>query len=300
MNELILHIGYPKTATTYLQKKIFPQVKGLGINSKFNSMSLAKSMTKIALKGNPKLWLESEGKMLLSGITSSHGGNIKIYSDEHWLWGPSKLCPPRKIQEVPASTGEEFFVAQHIKNMSSALRQIGWRLKVLVTLRAQSTFMPSMYSQCASRICDEPSTDHLASVITSILADETMTGIGFLRYDRLYYQLASAVGPDSLHFLFFEDLGRLSFWSDLIAFTGLPMKVPDELKAPHGSPTSKCSSFRKASWTVNPFGSTRGKDNPIAISLRPEVETAIRDTFGDANLLLARILGIDRLHEDYL
>ena len=71
MPNITLHIGYPKTATTYLQKKVLPRVGALGRHTSIpQARELDRPLGRIALLEKPSFWESTRGQNFFRELIS--------------------------------------------------------------------------------------------------------------------------------------------------------------------------------------------------------------------------------------
>lgn len=126
----VIHIGFPKTGTTFLQNIVFPQVKSLACLGKPYTISLAyrdvlhELITTPDLEFSPEYFREKIGA-LNSTHTSRIRNHIKLISFE-LLSG-------------------FMYRADNAKQIADRLRAIFDRAKILMTIREQKSIIESIY-----------------------------------------------------------------------------------------------------------------------------------------------------------
>lgn len=226
MRDLILHIGFPKTATTYMQKRIFQSAQALGRHTVVpDAQALDRTMGDVALNSTADFWQSSAGREFICSLIEKFPDREKvIISDEHWLWGPTCFSPEEKKQRIEEDS--PWPAVRHIEQLRDAFEREGFNLKILVTFRRQAEYLASFYAQCANRYRATVSQNHFESMVTDFLKDTSDQGNAFLRYDELYSRISELVGKNNVLFLPFELLGTPEFNDALTEFAG-PLDFED-------------------------------------------------------------------------
>lgn len=83
MPDICFHIGLYKTASSWMQRTVFPAVGGLGLGSENNKSRILQRMKTCFLECSPTVWRESEGRKLVDDLlASAPSGDTVLYSDE--------------------------------------------------------------------------------------------------------------------------------------------------------------------------------------------------------------------------
>ncbi|PAU82274.1 hypothetical protein CK501_03770 [Halovibrio salipaludis] len=221
MRDFILHVGYPKTATTFLQTQVFPEFSAFGRASKQpQSKPIDRELKRVALQEPASYWRSRKAERLLSRLFELSDRESVLVSDEHWLWGPKMLSPPQKQGWKDSDDGRHP-LAQHMEELKRTLSyKFGYRLKVIVTCRNQADFIASYFAQCANRYEVKVDQRTFLNVVNEVLAEPGFEGKAFLEYDRLYRDLLD-VTEGRTCILFQEQITEECFWRSFATFTGL-------------------------------------------------------------------------------
>ncbi len=217
--DIIFHIGYPKTATTLLQRGMFRQIPALGCDSSVPSAErLEFEIRKMVNQESMEMWSSPRGQSIVESILAL-GGNTNpiLYSSEHWLRGPMQSYPEGARPVLPELYTH--LASDHICGLS----KYGWgnrgRVRVMVTLRNQTSWLGSKYAQNSDRRSNAGQED-FENFIRCVIDDESSAGRHFLDYDRLYEDLCSIVGRENVLFLMCEEIGQPSFKTSFMHWTG--------------------------------------------------------------------------------
>ena len=313
-SKLILHIGYPKTGTTTIQKKWLANYDNqLNPFSKEPEKSdQKKRIADMFRKHPPKDWYGAEGvetARMLWGMVDRHKIPF-VYSHE----GLSIPYFYRPLKE-PMFLGVEprqFPVAEHLAKLIEH-KPPHITVDVVVTVRNQVDWVASLYAQ-QSHLMKSPSQNHFEKHTKQVLRDSTTKGSGFIEYDALHQALSNVLGEDSVHMLFLEEIGTPGFWSHLGRITDLPVDTSSLSDSCHGRENvrsvadsqwelrpderfkttqlyKKASRYRIGKKTLNAFKSLFLTRDRGVIQMTPDLESAIRSRFHESNRRLAQFLG---------
>lgn len=201
---LIIHIGYPKTATTSLQFNLFGDLMRDGKIEYLNHLNrkedylgstevknIVKYITSNISSSSVKRELDILKKMPSKDYLISSENISFFYEDFKWGYHSDKSF-------------ENFF---RIKEL---LFDIFDEIQFLVGIRAQISLIPSFYRQQYNYIINEnPSfKDFNYWLNETIFNKDIGESVFFLNYKKIYSQLSELFGKDNVHFLIFEDLSK--------------------------------------------------------------------------------------------
>jgi hypothetical protein len=186
---LIIHIGLPKTGTTFLQKEVFKHLPGVFyIHRSQGSVSKIPKLQKyltLSLRDSVVLdknrWTHKLGRYFLTrGVFRKiilSDESISMGSMSFWeSWGRT----PERLADSLARLGEK--------------RRHPIRLKVIVGFRNPSTWMASRYAQSAAGFQNPSQADFEERVADLISSDDSDNGLAWLDRRRVVKALARAVG----------------------------------------------------------------------------------------------------------
>lgn len=248
MNHLLLHVGFPKTGTTTVQRWLAQHCAGRYLGKKAPGLelpstdlfeALRKAVTKPPIWAT-EVWSATEVEAVAGTIERAFAefGDV-IVSDEDLV----RIRPRRHIGYPLADEWEPPIVG--------LLRELRPRfdIRVLLTLRSQATWLPSMYSELA-RQSARPSQDDFERRVDRMLADTSPTGASYLDYAQWVRRLGEAVGPSNLSVLLLEEISTDGFWLSL-------------------------ADTAQTSWDGGEALRTNGLRNTDSWSMRPLIERAV-------------------------
>lgn len=289
---LTLHIGLPKTASTFLQNEIFPALA--------RHVFVDKPCTKLlrptprgdrglfferALAREPGLWA-AIGTTLLDELLGEEAGERPVLISDEAI-GRAASNPLR--------------LAAHLTEIDRLARARGFEwLQVMVVIREQAAWFASHFAQLSDR---RSQSDQAA--FEEFVRRQTDPTDGFyrfgalLQYDHLYKALVGALAPDQVRLLVFEELERNAedFTAKIERFVGdaLERRTTTERRsrnvqsAGHGRWMLRAPSARTPLWRLHFM--LRGMEGR-SISLTPELRRSCA-VYGPGNAILALETGLD-------
>ncbi len=207
---LIIHIGLPKTGTTTLQDNLFRFHKGYlykhkGLNEKME----IKIREMVFEKKDFNL---KEFQHLLRE-------DVIFISDENLSFKDNEILFPSSFtsQSLPIfSVLEKIKKSQEYKN-----------IKVILTLRNQFDWLPSLYSEFSRNILNA-SEDDFENKVKEIIEGS------YLDWSNLIEKIEKIIGEENLCVLLLEEMNKYHYWESLYNFIGsnetLP-KIEDVMRA---------------------------------------------------------------------
>lgn len=219
---LFLHIGAPKTATTFLQDDVLPQVRSAAWMVK-PEIAVGEEQLQFGdlFLRSPDIWKEIGESVFLDSEEETRGRNL-IVSDETVYGGVASPQPwipdwiPASGQRYGATvrlhrqtSGEPTpsMVARHLGELASVAADWGFsETKVLLTLRRQDTKLASSYAQLSNRVWGA-SQSHFEAWVHHIVRERVgyyMGGGITLDYLHWWKKMTDVLGEDNVFFLPFE------------------------------------------------------------------------------------------------
>lgn len=228
---LVLHIGLPKTATTFIQEKLLAGSPGyLGKNSKgaslLGSNRLVTEFKKLAtyhrfmeaerVRKQTNEWVRQLSKLPINEKTNGFR-----LSGEELSWWPSSTSPLDVFAVGSQSTCREkryrpLPAAEFLKRfLTPALLPLG-TIKVVIVLRNQADYLAALYAQRARHRRKAGQRDFEDQIeLLQKEGDPTVDWLGMVE------DLEWAVGSENVEVLFYEDASLPGFWPDFCYAMGL-------------------------------------------------------------------------------
>lgn len=225
VRELTLHVGLPKTATTVLRSRVFPQIPGF-----LGKYSVAPSKHRFANSATGALLEDWErGSPDWRGAIDGWVRSLAELDERYLLLSQESLTswPAGISDQLQYPFGDDWLGARRVRphplvkflqSVKSAGRSNGIKVRVMVTLRAQPEFMASRYAQSQGRMRQPGQSDFEAKVRESLRRADP-----FFDYASLVEELAEVVGMENLLVLLYED-GMESNVERISKFVDLPLR----------------------------------------------------------------------------
>lgn len=209
--ELYIHIGYPKTGTTLLQKKIFPKIEDINYVGK-------------SYKDNGLMDRYSEEfKIPLDVVNSLIRNNKKTIDNNSIIEGEKILLSEESILfstlRPNKSTKESYEVISNtsiIKNIKESFPESKYNINIIISLRRHLDLIISMYVESFYhhyRRCEK--LDSIKKFIIEIIEEDTSLHESLDYYNTINLYKES-FGKDNVHILLYESiLNPSSFISQL-------------------------------------------------------------------------------------
>lgn len=303
---LHLHIGLPKTATTFLQSSVFPQMESLRVSCTpppAKGMDGCHSLTEWALNRDPGVW-RGGGPDLFEGMLGPR---------EAWQ-GRDALVSDERIGRVGSRTDH---LADHLRAIAKAARSEDFgRTACICAVRRQDDWFASHYAQMSDRNPWAGQKDFERSVDDFVNPGKGGKSLGrLLHYDRLHARLIDALGAENVFFFCYETMRETpdAFARQLAGFLGHPASLDKD----GGDRNERNAGARK--WALRRYdrradtggrkagsmrialeGLTRLRPRGTgAIELTPELSARILDAYRPSNCRLADASGADLERHGY-
>jgi hypothetical protein len=283
---LILHVGFPKTGTTTLQRwlaKHCPDrylgkaAPGLDLRDFDLFPALRAAVTRPPVWATER-WTATEISPVVEALaTAIEAVGSPIVSDEDLV-----RLVHRRGRGFPFLENEE----PPIVNLLTALAQ-EFEIDVLVTLRAQSTWLPSTYAELARQMAS-PSQLDFERRLAEFLIDPTPTGVSYCDWAAWIVQLRGAVGLEHVHCLLLEDMATAEYWQTAAALFGVHAANPPKRVV-------NALAVKEDEWALRELipraVNHLGESSPRGTIVMPShLREAVRATYRDSNARLAGLL----------
>lgn len=211
--KLFLHLGYSKTATTWLQKNIFPNFIDLNyVTIEDSSRCISSTVDDNAVSNlndpfnlSPFFWRDY-GVRFINNLFDFQDSPV-LLSDENITLGRGLFRSDKN--KHPMSHKDPFMLAGHLIELKKALRdKNGTGLKVILVVRKQDEWLASRYAQSSKFIVNASQADFESQVrqlLSSSVTVQYQEG-QWLNYDRVYGKLVEAIGEENVLLLPYEML----------------------------------------------------------------------------------------------
>lgn len=333
---LYLHLGLPKTGTTFLQEAVFPRIKSLDFYLKpksplFKGRYEWTGTLEWALKRSPMLW-DTCGEQLATVIL---GPRQNILSDQRSTLISDEGAMVAYIDPVS--------IKYHLKALADIASKWGFsKTRVLISIRRQPTKLASAYAQVSDR-CVGASQRDFEKRVRSILSPNdnyyghsdpshmfNLRGVS-LDYKMLYDLVAEAVGKENVLLSPYEQMkddvsGFLRTWLDFMEVpeaetTSLLHEVATKPETSKRNVRSKREGvwalrkrgdmddahiqlkpgrlYSKMGWSGRIYFRWPDLNRDKEIMLTPQLKKEILSTYESSNRQLAETVGLDLAQYGY-
>ena len=214
---LYLHVGFSKTASTWLQANVFPELSNIRYLSheyisnqlKLNGMA-EEGCTSLHSPFNlsPAFWSAKGEAFLLSFLDANADDDANasvLVSDENVLLGRG-FFQNQPNRPHPYVGKDPYLFIEHVRQIRLLLEKIKFdTIKVIVCIRKQDDWLASRYAQSSAFIKNASQADFEKQIDNLLFDPGIYYRVGlWTDYYRLYCLLAELIGSDNLLFLPFE------------------------------------------------------------------------------------------------
>lgn len=269
-NKVVLHIGLPKTATTFLQRDVLGRNLEGSISTPMWNQAVSTEIVEF-IRGKRSTLSHSVGKFLSSDRAFVSHEDLSL-GGHGLLWNQNfRLTPGRMLG-----------------GLLDLQAQVDGQFVVLVTLRRQDEWLASAYAESGPAL-DRPGQLDFERRVSHLIEVDAAQRRWFEYYD-LVSLLQGAFGESNVHVLLQEQLIHSPFkWEQkLKELLGERASVPDL------SSLQKRNARRadESSWTI------RKSDRQI--SLGEPLSSYIMKHFAKSNESLGKMLDVDMVSLGYL
>lgn len=221
MVNLVFHIGFTKTGSSFLQRKVFKgKVKTLERAVEWESdAKVAKELQQVFLEEPVDFWLSEKGRAFFVEKVGSSKGTAIISHESLFKHIPY-------VDNYEDIKKEPLLLAKKLKAINENCWPHG-QVKVFFFFRRQDDWLASMYSHVAYAI-KTASQEDFENRVKEITSSESQVG-NILEYDQLYEELSEALGEGNVLALPYEKFSEKATWERIESFTdvnGLYEKIP--------------------------------------------------------------------------
>jgi hypothetical protein len=299
MARYIFHLGYPKTGTTYLQRKLFTQLAGTYavITPEFENLGVTIQKLKSQIQSNT-LPADLRGKI---------GDRPLLFSIEGLLFDPIQQFAQPETRRARFDTA-----LQGLRRLAADAPET--EIAIVLYLRAQAELVHSLYAESKTYHFDPvPGLDTLDGFARAVMTPaQGPTDAGwYFDFANTLREIRAVFPHAALHLRFYENLSEapeaeVAFWSEL---TGQPLQHVqgrDNARArADGAKTADPNSLHvhivrlkkrflpglklpnRLKFIVRDLLRKIGRGDSMAIVMAPETAAAISACFAPANAALA-------------
>ena len=284
---LILHVGFPKTGTTTLQRWLAKNCAGRYLGKAAPGLDLPDFDLFPALRAavtRPPIWAtERWAAAEIAPVAKAIARAIEVVG--------SPIVSDEDLVRVIQRRGRGFpFLENEEPPIVSLLAVLAqeFAIEVLVTLRAQSTWLPSNYAELARQMVS-PAQQDFERRVSEFLTDPTPTGVSYCDWASWLVQLRSAVGPDHVHCLLLEEMLTPEYWQTAAALFGVQSATPPKRIA-------NALAVAEDEWALRDLipraaNNLGGVAPRTTIVMPDELRERVRSTYRASNARLAGLLG---------
>lgn len=205
VQELTLHLGLPKTATTTLQKHVFPRFPGyLGIHAGDGLPSSSEwAAWKMAFDGWGTWDPEWRDALRAYVATIEHAGHSQVLLSQESLsrWPADGASSSWPVDDDWSSVerARPHPVIEFLRTIKECAGEM-MHLRIILTLRNQPDLMGSLYAQLQARMFNPCQADLEAKIAHLLRSDDP-----FFDFAALVDELEAELGADDCLFLLYED-----------------------------------------------------------------------------------------------
>jgi len=283
---LILHVGFPKTGTTTLQRWQAKHCQGRYLGKAAPGLDLPDFDLFPALRAavtRPTIWAtERWSTAEIAPVAKAIPKAIEAVG--------SPIVSDEDLVRVIQRRGRGFpFLENKEPPLVSLLAVLAqdFEIDVLVTLRAQSTWLPSTYAELARQMVS-PSQQDFERRLNEFLIDPTPTGVSYCDWASWIVQLRNVVGSEHVNCLLLEDMSTPEYWQTAAAIFGAQTATPPKQVA-------NALAVAEDEWALRDLipraADNLGESFPRdTIKMPSELREAVRATYRDSNARLAALL----------
>jgi hypothetical protein len=272
---LIVHIGLPKTATTFLQYRIFKPAFGPGFVHRASgefAEKLCREFRRLGSTAGPAGTHRQRIRALLK--RGRHAGAPAILvTDEnisvHWrhVWDGAGIGPAR--------------LAERFARLRRDLADLYPALRVIVGIRRQDQWLASRYAESSKNHPEFGQADFEERMAGIAAAARLEGALAWLDYAAVRAGFGEALGPDNVLIAPMERLGRepRALLAEMSAFVGADLLACPEHPAAAEDPKPNRLSAAENVWQLRRDGSE--------LRLPEALQAALRARFGATNRTLA-------------
>lgn len=256
------HLGYPKTATTFLQRNIFPKFKGLRYLGRLNGLDDNVGFIKTWLR-----YIPMASNAAFSTVLPKIHHQLEV--EEKRLFGEVDLSTPLLISDEallfrvlhPLNLSWYGLMAADLETVLRRVYQIfnpeKYHLKIILCLRKQDEMLHSIYAERFFYLRNFKKCDSFDAYLGNLFRSQDYLDYGFnnLEYDYVIDMLNNLIPKDDVLILKHEDLesNQDKFYHNMSLFFGSALINYEDVKANKANVRKSSSNTRVAEFSSNNF-----------------------------------------------
>lgn len=296
--DFTLHMGYPRTGSTFIQKEILPHLESVQALSKpyENILEGGSSLGTLGrfFQRSPRIW-EAYGEQLFSSLFGSPAEQEDaagvLLSDESVGITLARECsyvgnvaPVGGAQTASSGSGNAYFQIPHLHELSRLVREWQFtRVRAIVVIRRQDTWVPSAYVQESNHRENPCQTNFREHVHTLLDPHRRLYEDGIvLDYHAVGRGLMDALGEQNVLILPYEMMKEdlADFFDHWIDFLDLPENDADRLQSLIERSNFKARNARGLSgnrWSIYESGAEEKREIKLTEELSQQIMTPFRE-----------------------
>ncbi len=275
---LVLHIGLPKTATTYLQTWIFPRLPGYDffrIRSGPVGTEMIRSLKRFVHSGNTD-FQENFLFHLLQVLNEAENASPKknvLISNENISLGRGPIWRGTPVN--PEEIGEKLAV------IANQLPSTQPPMKIIIGIRRQDQWLASRYAESSIAFPDFCQADFDLRMKKIVMGGMNRNEFAWLDFDLVHKTFSGVFGSNNLLMVPMERLAddQTAMLGEITNFLGVPYLLGEETGRETQSKRTNQLSIGENQWRMRKDGS--------CVALPPFLESALRKHFADSNRRLS-------------
>ncbi|QOC23802.1 sulfotransferase domain-containing protein [Wenzhouxiangella sp. AB-CW3] len=269
---LTLHLGLPKTGTTWLQEKVLPSAVGLNVIYKKFQPEFSYAIHRFLIHG------EWRDRIDVSQLAELVNAERTIFTDENvsipmqGIW-TGKGCRPDRV-------------AHNAQLLATELG--GCEIRLMMTLRRQDTWLASRYAESAKHF-EEPGQEDFERLVSRVL-ERNSRSKSWLYFDQVFWAFSGFLNEEQMIFLTQEELAedpdscmeRLAAFLD-VSFSEKPGLKKKRVNRLHVRPNV----WKMKNW------------DDLKVQLREEVSADVLAHFAESNRRFTGLTGVDLSELEY-
>ncbi len=214
MKKISIHIGLPKTATTYIQKTLSLHNSYFGLESdkEIFSENLFRIFVKYSRGESVESHLVYWWHQINDYVDKSYAEFPLVFSSEYFFSGHINGFP--EFPFAPSTSCDERLMIADFLNLMSKVLSPHVSIGVVLTLRNQPEWLASKYAQATPCILNASQTDFEKRVKYFASLPNKL----WCNWGSIVDQIDRAIGKENVLVVCMEDINKDHFWNDISTF----------------------------------------------------------------------------------